>query len=154
MVMSENSNKVICPYCGKEMSNRMMRYLSGDIKTWYECFRCGSRSPVKERHATPAQMLEMAKAAALMRYHEPQKPLTLEEMPPKQLYFHESVHWVEIHPCYVHEAVEFDSLMIPIATIAPDAITHESLERYGKDWRLWARYPSEDERKAAKWEDE
>lgn len=66
-------NKVICPYCGREMTSRMMRYLSGDVKAWFECFGCGSRSPVKERAAKPADMLEMAKAAALMRY-EPAKP--------------------------------------------------------------------------------
>lgn len=145
--------KVLCPYCGREMINRMMRYLSGDIKAWFECGKCGARSPLKETAGKPADVLKAAKAMAMLRYEPPKKPLTLEEIPPQQTFFHESIHWIEINPCYISEVVELDGLMLPIATMEPGAITYESIEKYGKEWRLWAKYPSEDERKAAKWEE-
>ena len=64
------SEKVLCPWCGKVMQCRMMNYLDGKIKAWYECARCGARSPLIEINALPVQVKEAVKAAALRRYEK------------------------------------------------------------------------------------
>ena len=60
--------KVLCPYCGHSMTSRMMCYLEGSFKAWYECNKCGSRSPLQEMKGKPVQVQAASRAAALRRY--------------------------------------------------------------------------------------
>lgn len=60
---------VLCPYCGTPMVGE------GRIEGayWYECYKCGATAPTEETE-------QAAYTAAMQRYVEPNRVLTLKEL--------------------------------------------------------------------------
>lgn len=130
-------DKVYCPYCGKEMRLINQYPSSGFL---FNCDECGATSPSGET---------VEEAYAIARCRPLQKTLTLEEVKKQVAVW---VEWVwsyeNISPamylCSDYRTMCFDegfakSYRLPKAD-------------YGKKWRCWATKPTDEERKAAKWE--
>jgi hypothetical protein len=141
------TDKVFCPWCGREMEHTHIEPFDGCHGAWFNCGRCGAVSPTAYSLETKENAIEAARTAALRRYEPPIRPLTREEVKPGVLKIDE---WVEFSNGYVRH-------------IIPDVIDGEylwdkndcyyDLRTYGTDWRLWPRRPTEQERQAYGWED-
>ena len=81
---------------------------------------------------------------------EPQKPLTVEELTrlPKVVYI-ECTFFVEIHAA-LPDRLCGTPPCLGIQFVG--AYEKFKLDKYGKTWRCWVEKPTEEERKAAKWE--
>ena len=140
------TDNILCPWCGSEMVCFSMN-ITESYSSWYECKKCGANGPALHGWATEQEARQRSKTAALRRYEQPIRPLTLDEVKPGVLKIDE---WVEFSNGYVRH-------------IIPDMIDGEylwdkndcyyDLRTYGTDWRLWPRRPTEDERKAVEWDD-
>lgn len=127
--MAQNDPK--CRYCGAEMLD--------DSYAWF-CPVCHSSSPVviyeeKCQTMTEEEKKAYAKEAAFRR--PPQKPLTLEELFPGDIERSPVVVWIE----FKGER--------PFRVWTP----RHSKDGYNKTWRCWLSKPTDEERKAAPWEE-
>lgn len=133
-----------CLYCGTTMKpdRTFMSMLPAGERPhfWYLCGECGSRSPAMRTQ-------EAAKAAALQRYVEPLKPMTLEEYAAcdDAVYlelagrFADRSRWKEPRTAL--------SFVYFLMSDSADG------EKYGMNWRCWLRRPTDAERSAVKWGD-
>ena len=79
-----SADKVLCPWCGAEMSACYSRgKVLGEWKDYYDahlrCTGCGAQGPFA-RWNTPEGAKEAARAATLQRYTPPIRQMTLEEV--------------------------------------------------------------------------
>ena len=90
---------------------------------------------------------------------EPQKPLTVEEL--KEIYSIREDHvWpFDRKPPYLYldSSIEKNDHLWIAWSIAVDFLVsgyrQYTVENYGKTWRCWAEKPTEEERKAAEWDE-
>ena len=134
-----------CPYCGKEMKASII-FMNGRWTGEYQCRACHAFAPSVDDFKTFYEAKEAAYEVAMKR--PLQKPIPLEDI----------VETILVTPCWV-EYMERHG--IPRAEILDrDSVDifrrsdREYLPRkeYGKTWRAWAQFPSDEERKAAEWE--
>ena len=157
-------NKPLCPYCGPwnghpdgvEMEEVYHVEHFSLINIWWRCPECGSTSPIASdiypRCASQAH--NEAYQDAIRRFQPMQKPLTLEEVL--------AIDDIGF-PCFVEFREENGQ-----TDIEPEILTNR-YHHYGEQnidcvtfrlsdinvtWRPWRTRPTDEERAAAKWEEE
>ena len=148
-----SADKVLCPWCGAEMSACYSRgKVLGEWKDYYDahlrCTGCGAQGPFA-RWNTPEGAKEAARAATLQRYTPPIRQMTLEEV----IAFDGEI-WMEDKSDFVvwacrcffnHAEKKMTVHYITMNTVVLEFST------YGKTWRCWERVPTDEERSAAEW---
>lgn len=141
-----------CPYCGGEMKERVL----SDYKTlcFWLCPKCSATSPSADTAAE-------AYKAAMQRWKEPNRVLTLEEVEDACELDNETVLlWVEFNcngVCTL--AYQYCTMGEAIATVYmirpyDEAETDFSKMDYCKKWRCWLRKPTQKEMEETPWEGE
>lgn len=130
-----------CPYCGTPM----VREERIEGTCWYECYKCGATAPTEETE-------QAAYAAAMQRYVEPNRVMTMEEV---REYCKQGADaaplWVEFH--------KDPSVSRWMVVYKPEVFAIDMVQYYltsfgdGYDWvwRCWLRKPTQEEREAAPW---
>lgn len=152
--MADNNPLPRCLYCGGEM------YEAGNSTyRWYMCPRCLSGSPRKiinkteyptERLAVIAA-LQKARKAAMQRWQEPNRVLTLKEATEQRAV------WIEDVYCGIAPAIVFDYVSKHYSIIVADFNDHDDNKvwfkktQYGKHWRCWLRKPTNKEMATTPW---
>lgn len=139
-----------CLYCGITMKpdRTFMSMLPAGERPhfWYLCGGCGSRSPAMRTQ-------EDAKAAALRRYVEPNRVLTLDEVTGSN----EPCVFLEIkgkEPIWACDCVISSNLNgVNISFIGDRGCTLVAIFDYCKTWRCWLRRPTDEERQSVAWEE-
>lgn len=153
-----------CPYCGAEMSlednEDVLFGIFGEEKMyWYQCNTpsCGIHSPANHTKAG-------AYKAAMVRYEEPNRVLTLDEVleiarQNKDGYNH--VCWLEkvdvrcistpgfLGGYGIHSEIFVNFEFYEVVTEYPDCVP---VEEYGETWRCWMRNPTAQEMRDTPWE--
>lgn len=133
-----------CPYCGGEMKKRLL----SDYKTlcFWLCPKCNATSP-------SADTAEEAYTAAMQRWQEPNRMLTLEEVKEQRaVWLEENIG--EPRPTifyangYLHHSVFMGGFG---DSDDVDSNVWYDDEDYGVDWRCWLRKPTQEERKNVPW---
>lgn len=130
---------VLCPYCGHRMVHR---YVCGDH--FFCCPKCSAVAPDKDTEAE-------AYTAAMQRWQEPNRMLTLDEI--KEL----RAVWVEDISRGIAPAIVFPndtknySCVVADYDASDDNVWFDNAE-YGKHWRCWLRKPTQEERENVPWE--
>lgn len=145
-----NKQPVICPWCGYTMDGLVKKYI--DRKEMYYCCsnpHCHAQSPIvsftDNSEYAAANQLSYEKSITRI----PQKPLSN-----KQLLEHEHgyVFWEtrdNIEACRVEFCNMGDLIEVYwIGTDESDVYDHKD---YGRRWRCWNHYPTEEERNATPW---
>lgn len=128
-----------CPYCGTPMVGEE-RIEGAD---WYECYKCGATAPTEGTE-------QAAYTAAMQRYAEPNRVLTLDEI--KEL----RAVWVEDISHGIAPAIVFPtdsknySCVVADYDASDDNVWFDNAE-YGKHWRCWLRKPTQEERETVPW---
>ena len=147
-------DKVRCPYCGTEMVLWVDSYSDGTVGgALYTCPDCKSDSPYIE----DAEDVEAAaRAAAMQRWQEPNRVLTLEDV---EMWGNKETKptWLEFR--YMGGATRLDASLY--GGISENGIhfydrswTAYPKNEYGKRFRFWSSRPTDEERKAVRWEDD
>ena len=129
---------VMCPYCGHKMVHQ---YVYGDH--FFRCPKCRVASPDRD---TEAEAYE----AAMQRWQEPNRVLTLDEIKALQAV------WVEDISRGIALAIVFPtdsknySCVIADYDESDDNVWFDNAE-YGKHWRYWLRKPTQEEMEAVPW---
>lgn len=140
--MTDHNPLPRCPYCGNEM---ILRYVCGD--NFYVCGKCYSTSPEKGAR-------EAAYEAAMNRWREPNRVLTLNEV---QKRFEQGV---DVAPLWV-EFGKVPSVSRWMVINAPDgAFVNDNVKNllvasgygYNGIWRCWLRKPTAEEVESTPWE--
>lgn len=134
--------KVLCPYCGREM--KLDRDDDGYVfgAAYYVCEGCGSTSPTANTDAD-------ALAAAKARYLPPNRPLTLDEV--KALDADEAGDmpcFVEIEPNWYERNPDDFKPRLCAAVMCQMGFCYTT---YNKLYRIWLRKPTQAEMDAAGW---
>ena len=154
--MTDHNPLPRCPYCGGEM------YEAGNSTyRWYMCPRCLSGSPRKIINKTEYPIarlnviaaLQNARKAAMNRWQEPNRVLTLEEVreyckqgadaAPLWVGF-QNVPWVSrwMVVCPPDEVCSNDAVRNYCGGLA---------NKYNKTWRCWLRKPTAEEMATTPW---
>lgn len=163
--------KPLCPYCGPwngypdgvemEMSvtHCPTKQKAGGYAYEYDvifhCKTCGSMSPGSGWKGSKKVAEEAARAAALRRFAPMQKPLTLDE-----IYASNDALLMEFkgEPAGIHDEwvlyshTEDETCRFWI--FGQYCGKEHNINRYGKTWRCWRTRPTDDERRAAAWEED
>lgn len=144
-----------CPYCGGKMKKRVL----SDYKTlcFWLCPKCSATSP-------SADTAEDAYAAAMQRWQEPNRVLTLDEVQCLAYVEYARQHVLSVEYRAIIEQAENE--------FRPCVVVHEDLSRigilvlydganmklmgksmYGKRWRCWLRKPTQEEMEGTPWEE-
>lgn len=134
--MKTNNPTPKCPYCGAEMKPdrtfKSMLPVGTPATFWWMCGECGATSPKRETG-------EFAYAAAMRRYEEPVRVLTLNEMLALD---GDEIVWHEWRSG-------------GLVRLFRDELSTEdepkARENYGKVARCWNHRPTDAERKASPW---
>ena len=136
-----------CPYCGTEMHRTHglgggLPEIYPDMIYWSECDNCGAESP-------KAHKRELADTAAMSRYHEPNRVLSLDDV---KALDGEPV-WCEDRDgsgawALVHNEEE---LCIDADYGDWEYYCYGWASKYG--WRAWTSKPTDEERANARWEE-
>lgn len=145
--MTDNKPAPRCPYCGGEMKKRLL----SDYKTlcFWLCPKCSATSP-------SADTAEAAYAAAMQRWREPNRVLTLEEV--RERYEEgtsDSPLWIDFKQLPVLS--RWYALQVSDVFFATDTVGYYltgQAEKYNFDWRCWLRKPTPEEMAAAPWGEE
>lgn len=127
-----------CPYCGSEMKKRVL----SDYKTlcFWLCPKCSATSP-------SADTAESAYTAAMQRWQEPNRVLTLSELK-EYNGFVWCEYWKDASyncPGYAeNSALRVDGELL--------SCWEESQSGYDKYWRCWLRKPTKEEMEGTPWE--
>lgn len=133
---------VMCPYCGHKMVHQ---YVYGDH--FFRCSKCRAVAPDKDTEAE-------AYTAAMQRWQEPNRVLTLEEVQ------EHCKQGVDAAPLWV-EFSGFPSASHWIVVDSPDEVFCTDTVRnfcmsyvdiYKKSWRCWLRKPTKEEMEGTPWE--
>lgn len=137
---------VFCPYCGGEMRHKTVEF-SHVLFHFFECERgtCGGTSP---EHLT----LEEAYNAAMKRYEEPNRVLTLEEV--KDAYFNmKKPICCELMWLNKKKIAWIADAAVPWGNVAHIMERQEpKWKDYGETWRCWLREPTPEEMANTPWE--
>ena len=142
MKVVKTMDKVWCPYCGAEMVLRDWHDVFFGKGNFFECV-CGAKTPIK---ASP----DAAHAAAMQRWQEPNRVLTLEEILALDP---DGATCVESRRGEI-EAQLNSELRNEVAAVIEDYGTDNARKMYGKYARAWLRRPTDEERAGAGWVDE
>lgn len=146
-------DKPKCPYCGEIMTLCVDAYSDGTITgAYYECIDCKSNSPYIE---DADDFQAAALAAATLRWVEPNRVLTLEEV--------ESWGNKETLPIWLEFRYMGGTTQLVASLyggMSADGIhLYDQVWRahpmggYGKRFRIWSVRPTDEEREAAGWEE-
>lgn len=133
---------VMCLYCGHKMVHR---YVCGDH--FFLCPKCRAVAPDKDTEAE-------AYAAAMQRWREPNRVLTLEEV--RERYEEgtsDSPLWIDFKQLPVLS--RWYALQVSDVFFATDTVGYYltgQAEKYNFDWRCWLRKPTQEERETVPWE--
>lgn len=138
-------NRPRCPYCGHKMAHQ---YVFGD--RFFYCPKCHAASPDKDTKAE-------AYAAAMQRWQEPNRVLTLEEIIDK---VSDAVGGVPVWVEHINDTEQQLAWKLSGWKVVRDADrcvlifdTEHSVDtkNINKTWRCWLRKPTQEERAAAPW---
>lgn len=145
--MPDNKKAPRCPYCGSKMRHK--QGLVCRTLHWYECTNeeCESESPARNT-------AEEAYKAAMKRYEEPNRVLTLEEV--KDAYFDmKKPICCELMWLNKKKIAWIADAAVPWGNVAHIMERQEpKWKDYGKTWRCWLCNPTDEERAATPWEGE
>lgn len=141
-----------CPYCGTPMVGE--EKIEGAY--WYECYKCGATAPTEET-------VQAAYTAAMQRWQEPNRVLTLGEVQALAYAEYEQQHVLSVEyraiikgaenvfrPCVVaHESLSMVGIL-ELYNGANMRLMEKSM--YGKCWRCWLCKPTVEEMEAVPWE--
>ena len=166
--MSEKKPMPKCPYCGAEMQLYYEHSVHSDEYVAYRCPKCLTHSPMKMiDYLEPSdKALSDAYIAAMTRWQEPNKVLTLEEVleiarQNKDGYNH--ICWIEkvdvrcistpgfLGGYGIHSEIYVNFEFYEVVTEYPDCVP---AEEYGKTWRCWMGNPTAQEMAETPWEGE
>ena len=155
----ENNPAPRCSYCGAEMSlennEDVLFGLFADEERmyWYQCNApsCGIHSPARHTEAD-------AYKAAIARWQEPNRVLTLEEITADANADSWKFEWVELkgEKDIIHQTCPFSSNTERTIFASPGdkRIYRGDNSNYGVTWRSWLREPTKREKEDTPWEDE
>jgi hypothetical protein len=142
-------NKVCCPYCGGIMTLAVDSYSDGTVAgAYYECLDCKAGSPYIEDAGDAEDIKEAAHAAAMQRWREPNRVLTLEEilaLDPN------GATCVESRRGEIEAQLNSELQNEANATVEDYGIDN-ARKMYGKYARAWLRRPTDEERAGAGWD--
>lgn len=139
--MTDHNPLPRCPYCGEPMDLED----NSESVYWYECYKCGATTPTEEAE-------QAAYEAAMNRWQEPNRVLTMEEATEQRAV------WVESDYCGIAPAIVFDSVSKHYSIIVAAFNDHDNNKvwfektQYGKHWRCWLRKPTAEEMESTPWE--
>lgn len=140
-VSGENKPKPHCPYCGYKMKHY---YVYGDH--FFRCPKCRSKAPDKETW-------DESYEAAMQRYVEPNRALTLEEVREHCKQGADAAPlWVEFSG--IPSASRWMVACTQNKTFFNDTIRNYCVHLftvYKKTWRCWLRKPTVEEMEAVPW---
>lgn len=160
--MSNEKFPVFCPYCGAKMllKNEIFNLQATDgnrARYWYRCRNegCECDSPTRET-------AEEAYKAAMRRWQEPNRVLTLDEVLEIACDDYnteqETVMYLEYREDYEGYAIvtdlETDGSKILLEFSGIGGGVKQNEKDYGSLWRCWRRKPTKNERENTPWEDE
>lgn len=150
-----------CPYCGGEM------YADGNSTCrWYMCPRCLSGSPRKIINKTEYPIarlaviaaLQKARKAAMNRWQEPNRVLTLEEVADAcELDDVMVLLWVEFNCngvctlAYQYCTIQATTASVYLLKPYDEVENDFSKADYCKKWRCWLRKPTAEEMATTPW---
>ena len=137
--MTDNKPAPRCPYCGHKMG----RYYAYD-DFFFRCPKCRAASPDRDTEAE-------AYAAAMQRWQEPNRVLTMEELTEQRAVWVEDVSH-GIGPAIVFDYVSDNYILIVVDFKELDYNEWFDNAEYGKHWRCWLRKPTQEEMEAVPWE--
>ena len=150
-----DNKKPLCPYCGPwnghpDGVEMIHQRESMGMRMGYDytyCPRCAARGPgVYTQDGKFAGKQKEAMKAALRRFQPMQKPLTLEEAQAIQ----------NVVPVFLERRDgDIISLLFTSCGVTeyPKLHYRPIWSGYGRVWRIWWAYPTDEERAAAKWEE-
>ena len=154
--MSERKNLPRCPWCGAEMTledneDVLFGLFADEEKMyWYSCdaASCGIHSPARKTKAG-------AYKAAMARWQEPNRVLTLDEVTADAEKEDWSFIWIErkydekyaLQYCAWYATSTWVILVLP----ANEKKIYELKSDYGKTWRCWLRKPTLEEMAETPW---
>ena len=149
-------DKVLCPYCGSEMKSEDWVKVDGGYLSYAVCSNdaCQSIGPTVTGYETMAEARAAALAAAQARYLPPNRPLTLEEV--KGLERDEmgySCVWMENRRVYDANGQAYEDYPYPVVTADCIPNSQAYYKKYGIEYRVWLRKPTQAEMDAAGWGD-
>lgn len=147
--------KVLCPYCGAEMkSSGWVSLINGNLAyTVCSNNRCKSAGPYVRGYETMAEARAAALAAAQARYLPPNRPLTMAEV--KALDRDDagfSCVWMEDRRVYDANGQACEDYPYPVVTAECIPNSKPYYKKYGIEYRVWLRKPTQAEMDAAGWE--
>ena len=149
------TDKVLCPYCGSEMAVVMSIYF--DSPGWGGrtlCKGCDALGPRVTGFRTKAEAKAAALAAAQARYLPPNRPLTLAEV--KALDRDDmgySCVWMENRRMCDANGQACEDYPYPVVTAECVPNSQAYYKKYGIEYRVWLRKPTQAEMDAAGWGD-
>lgn len=133
---------VLCPYCGHKMVHQ---YVYGDH--FFRCPKCHAVAPDNE---TEAEAYE----AAMQRWQEPNRVLTLEEV--RERYEEgtsDSPLWIDFKQLpFLSRWYALQISDVFFATDTVECYLTGQAEKYNFDWRCWLRKPTQEEMEGTPWE--
>lgn len=157
MAKTDNKKAPRCPYCGAEMSlennEDVLFGLFADEERmyWYQCNAplCGIHSPARHTEAD-------AYKAAIARWQEPNRVLTLEEVIADANADSWKFEWVERkgEKDIIHQTCPFsvNTERTIFASPGDKRIYRGDNSNYGETWRSWLRKPTPEEMANTPWE--
>ena len=147
-------DKVLCPYCGSEMKSEDWVKVDGGYLSYAVCSNdaCQSIGPTVTGYETMAEARAAALAAAQERYLPPNRPLTLEEV--KGLERDDmgySCVWMENRRVYDANGQAYEDYPYPVVTADCIPNSQAYYKKYGIEYRVWLRKPTQAEMDAAGW---
>lgn len=149
-----------CPYCGAEMrltdNEDMLFGFDGEEKLyWYQCITpsCMVYSPARRTETA-------AYKAAMARWQEPNRVLTLEEVleiANENNVRYNHVCWLERNSNYSIWPGCIDALedgYLTFNEVACEEFDRYTAKEYGIEWRCWLRMPTAVDLARTPWEDE
>lgn len=151
------TDKVLCPYCGSEMNCNDFVKTNGKYLAYTMCSNkaCQSIGPTVTNYETMAEARAAALAAAQARYLPPNRPLTLDEV--KALERDDmgySCVWMENRRVYDANGQDYEDYPYPVVTAECIPNSQAYYKKYGIEYRVWLRKPTQAEMDAAGWGDE
>lgn len=134
------TDKILCPYCGAEMVF-LDFFTACKVGGGFKCEKCSSYSPYGQLAYTVEEAKKNAIYVALRRYQPENRVLTACEIDALD----------DSTPVWHEARYHSPATKWLCADFIKDVLTH-STNVYGKTWRCWLRKPTEEERKAVKWE--
>ena len=150
------TDKVLCPYCGSEMKSEELVKVSGKYLSYAVCSNdaCQSIGPTVTGYETMAEARAAALAAAQARYLPPNRPMTLKEV--KGLERDDmgySCVWMENRRVYDANGQAYEDYPYPVVTADCIPNSQAYYKKYGIEYRVWLRKPTQEEMDAAGWGD-